>query len=237
MLSLLKKRAPADRSRLIAAIEARDKAQESVNDQRETVARLQSVIDRADEAARAASEATKHANAAREKWVRDVCLQNAREHHALAKAAIQAARVAQSAGADADTVRKELRRAQEAIESRQSDVAIAEDAITAAISVIIAEEAADLLAEFEAAAARYRQLREKAMAVSIALAKPFGLDYRNRMNPSAEGEQLVDSAIARAAIKPWERHVDNQRDSGAYVDALTAPVRARIAALRGDPNS
>ena len=130
-----------------------------------------------------------------------------------------------------------MRRAQDDIDSRHVAVRGAEDEITAAIGVIVAEESAEVLAEFEAAAATYRQLREKAMAVSIALAKPFGLDYRNRMNPSAQGESIVDAAIERAAIPSWSKHVDGRRDPQGYVDALTAPWRARIAALRGEPNS
>ena len=102
---------------------------------------------------------------------------------------------------DADAVRKELRRAQDTIESRQSDVRSAEHEVTAAISVILAEESAELLAEFEAAAATYRRLREQAMSVSLALQKPWGLDYRNRTNPSAEGERVVDGSIERAEIE------------------------------------
>jgi hypothetical protein len=222
-----------DRTRLMAAMAARDQAQQAVNAQRETVERLQAVIDRAEDAARAASEATQQANDARQRWVRDGCLQNAREHHALAEAAAESARVAQSAGADADAVRKELRRAQDTIDARQSEVRSAEHEVTAAISLVVAEESAELLAELEAAAATYRQLREQAMAVSLVLAKPFGLDYRNRSNPSAEGERVVDAAIERAEIESWSKHVDNRRDPQAYVDALTAPWRARIAELRG----
>jgi hypothetical protein len=237
MLSLLKNRESSDRSRLIAAIAARDQAKQAVNDQRETVARLQAVIDRADDASRAAAAATRAANDARQDWVRDGCLQHAKTHHALAEAATEAARVAQSASADADAVRRELRRAQDDIDSRHVAVRGAEDEITAAIGVIVAEESAEVLAEFEAAAATYRQLREKAMAVSLTLAKPFGLDYRNRMNPSAEGESIVDAAIERAAIPSWSKHVDGRRDPQGYVDALTAPWRARIAALRGEPNA
>jgi hypothetical protein len=236
LLSLSKKRGPSDRSRLIAATEARARAEQAVNDQRATVSRLQAVIDRADDAAGAASEATKQANAARQDWVRDGCV-HAKTHHALAESAAEAARVAQSAAADADAVRKELRRAQEAIESRQIDVMGAEEEITAAISILIAEESAELLAEFEAAAATYRQLREQAMAVSLVLAKPWGLDYKNRANPSAEGESIVDAAIERAAIPSWSKHVDGRRDPQLFIDALTAPWRARAAALRENPNA
>jgi hypothetical protein len=236
LLSILKKPAP-DHSRLVAAIAARDQAKQAVNEQHETVARLQAVIERADEAARAASDATRAANDARQKWVRDGALQNAKEHHALSEAATEAAQVAQRAGADADAVRRELRRAQDDIDSRHVAVRGAEDEITAAIGVIIAEESAELLAEFEAAAATYRQLREKAMAVSLTLAKPFGLDYRNRMNPTHEGETVVDAAIERASIKSWDRHVDSHGDASAYLATLTAPVRARIEALRGEPNA
>jgi hypothetical protein len=238
MLSILKSVKPEpNRERLKAAFEARARAQQAVNEQHETVARLQAVIERADEAARAASDATRAANDGRQKWVRDGALQNAKEHHALSEAATEAAQVAQRAGADADAVRRELRRAQDDIDSRHVAVRGAEDEITAAIGVIIAEESAELLAEFEAAAAEYRRLREQAMAVSLVLAKPWGLDYKNRMNPSAEGENIVDAAMERASIKTWDRHVDGQRDPQAYVDALTAPLRARIAALRGEPNS
>jgi hypothetical protein len=237
MLSILKPRSAPDasRARLKAAIGRQIEKQQAVIDARATVWRLQAVIDQADEAATAAARAAEQAKIARQKWVRDGCLQNAREHHALAESAAEAARVAQSAAADANAVRKELRRAQEAIESRQLDVMGAEEEITAAISILIAEESAELLAEFEAAAATYRQLREQAMAVSLVLAKPWGLEYKNRMNPSAEGEKAVDAAIERATIESWNRHVDGRRDPQLFIDALTAPWRARAAALREDP--
>jgi chromosome segregation ATPase len=239
MLSILKPRsAPkASCARLKAAIAARDQAIQAVNDQRATVERLQTVIDGADDASRAAAAATRAANDARQDWVRDGCLQHAKTHHALAETAAAAAQVAQSASADADAVRKQLRRAQEEIESRQAAIGHAEHEITAAVSVIIAQESAELLAEFEAAAATYRQLREKVMGLSITLAKPWGLDYKNRSNPSAEGENIVDAAMERASIKTWDRHVDGRRDAQAYVDALTAPLRELAARLREDPDA
>jgi hypothetical protein len=226
-----------DRARLVAAIAARDKASQDVIAAGEYLARLHGIVDRADSAAKAAADATRIANEARQRWVRDGCLQAAKEHHAQSEAATEAAQVAQRASADADAVRRELRRAQEAIESRQVDVAGAEDQITASIGVLLAEENQPRLAQLERCAAEYRELLEQAMAVSLVLAKPWGLDYRNRRNPSAEGERMVDSALERATIKSWDRHVNDRRDPQAFIDALTAPWRARIAALRVDPDA
>jgi chromosome segregation ATPase len=111
---------PSDDKRL-DAIAARTEAQRKVVESRETLARLQAVIDQADTAARTAAKATREASAARQLWVRDGCLENARAHHTLADAATEATRAAESSGRDADAVRKELARAEQAIESAQSN--------------------------------------------------------------------------------------------------------------------
>jgi hypothetical protein len=240
MLRVLKPRDATDsaRERLRLAKESLVTAQQAVVETRATFERMESIVRAGDDAARVASSAAQKVNETRADWVRGGCpYSGTREIQALEEAAADEARAAERAAADAKAVSKELRRLESEMESKHVAVGHAEEYITASISVIIAEESAALLAEFEAAAATYRQLREQVMAISLVLAKPWGLDYKNRMNPSAEGERIVDGAIERASIKSWERHVDSHRDPQAYVDGLTAPVRARIAALRGELNS
>jgi hypothetical protein len=223
---------PSD-ARLRLAKEKRAAAQQAVLEQREKLERLQTVVNGADQTARAASDAQHAAKEFRTQWAREGCrFSDAAELQRLENLAIETSATAQRAAVHADTVRVEFRRLQSDLESRQTAVRHVEDEITAAIGVILAEEAAPLLAEFEEAATTYRQLREKAMAVSLALAKPWGLDYNNRMNPSHEGESVVDAAIERARIERWGTYVDNRRDPQAFVDALKAPARARMQELR-----
>jgi hypothetical protein len=228
----------SDRTRLVAAISARDEAKRAVIETQATFERMESIVRAGDDAARVASIAAQKVNEARADWVRGGCpYSGTREIQALETTAADAARAAERAAADAKAVSRELRRFQSELESRQNAIAGAEDEITAAVSVVIAQGASELLTPFEAAATEYRRLREQVMAVSLVLAKPWGLDYKNRMNPSHEGERVVEAAIERASIKSWDRHVDSHRDVEGYVDALTAPWRARAAALRENPSA
>jgi hypothetical protein len=246
LLSLSKRREPADRSRLIAAIEARGRARQQLEEKRETLERLQTVCDRADVAARAAADATRAANAARQDWVRDGCLQHAKTHHALAEAAAAAAGVAQRAAVDADAIRKgnALRQAQGALESAHVDVQGAEDAITAAIAAIIAAEAAPLLERFERAAADYRAARAEVMGVLAVLEREWSLATKDRMNPAREGEAVIAAAIERCKIKSWHDEGETPRARDClnktsyhqdWLDSLSAPWRKRAAELRQDP--
>jgi hypothetical protein len=249
MLSLFKPRAAPnvpDRERLRAALAAKVAAQQAVIESHETLQRLQAVVDQADTLARAAASATRAANDARQRWVRDGCLSNAREHQVLAAAATEAVRMAQSAAVDADDVRKTLARAEDEVRSRQIEVEGAEDAITAAIGVIIAEEAAPLLQRFESIAEEYRTVRAKIMGVSQVLAQKWTLSNKDQMNPAREGEQVIEDALDRAKIKSWdtERQSAKSRDfveetpgrEEAWLDGLMAPWRERAAQLRNDPD-
>jgi hypothetical protein len=247
MLSLLKKREPSDRSRLIAAIEARGRARQEFEERRETLARLQTVLDRADAAARAAADATRAANDFRAEWVRAGCrYSESRELQSLADVATAAAGVAQRASVDADAIRKgnALRQAQAALESANVDVQGAEHAITAAIAIIIAAEATPTLERFERAAADYRAARAELMGVLKVLEQEWSLDSKNKMNPAHEGEAVIEAALERGKIKSWHDEGERQRardylDKTSHhqdwLDSLSAPWRARAEALREDP--
>jgi hypothetical protein len=237
------------RTRLMAAIESRDRARQELEERREVLERLQTVVDRADVAARAAADATRAANDFRAEWVRAGCrYSESRELQSLADVATAAAGVAQRASVDADAIRKgnALRQAQSALESAQSDIRGSEDAITAAIAVIIAAEAGPTLERFERAAADYRAARSEVMGVLAVLEQEWSLDSKNRMNPAHEGEAAIEAALERGKIKSFHDEGEGQR-ARDYLDktshhqewlaSLSAPWRSRAAALREDPNA
>lgn len=116
-----------------AAKATRDSAREALADKEARLERLTDVINASDAAARAASDAARQAHEARQLWVRDGCLANARAHHDLAERASESARVAQSAAQDAAAVEKEMARAQQEVESARSAVRETENGVQAAI--------------------------------------------------------------------------------------------------------
>lgn len=238
LLSLSKRREPADRSRLIAAFEARDKAQQAVIEKQATFDRMQSVVRAADDAALTASRSAQRVTEARADWVKGGCTYyGTREIQALEETAADAARAAERAAADAKAVSKELRRLQSELESKHVEVRGAEDKITAAAAMIVAEEHSTDFAELEQDAKRFLARYEKVMGVRLGIERPWSLESKSSMDPAHEAISIVEAVINRAAIPSWNKHVDNRRDPQEFIDALTAPVRARIAALRGDPNS
>jgi hypothetical protein len=238
-----------DREKLKAAIAARDAAQRAVVDSGDTE-RLQAVLDHADEAARMAADAAHRATEARRAWVLNGCpWTGTRELQALDDSAAQAARAAEAAGRDASAVRKSgaLARAASVVQDAQADVRGAEDKISAAISVIIAEEAAPLLQRFERIAEEYRAVRAEVMGVRMTLAQPWDLTTKDKMNPAWEGERAIEAALTRATIQSWAKErdtahaadfVEGERGRAAGMfEGLMAPWRDRAAQLRADPDS
>jgi hypothetical protein len=231
-MSILKlfKPSPSEDKRL-AAIAERTEAQRAVVESRETVARLQAVIDQADDAARAASNATREADEARQRWVKDGCYENAREHQVLADAATETVRVAQSAAADADAVRKELSRAEDAIRSAESHLRDCERSVKQVIALGFVDELAPtferrkrLIAELQACEVEIRGLLEYAEAVS------------------APAAQRIEAILARDGLKGIPTY--GVTNTGTVVSqppdevlALVRVWRERAAQLRADPDS
>jgi hypothetical protein len=221
---------PSDDKRL-DAIAARTEAQRKVVESRETLARLQAVIDQADTAARTAAKATRAANEARQLWVRDGCLENARAHHTLADAATEATCAAESSGRDADAVRKELARAEQAIRSAQSDFRDCDNRVKQVIFMGFIDELAPtldrrarLLAEVHDCDIEIRGLVEYLDGVS-------GIEARR-----------LEDAAERVRIEPISSYTVNH--SGKLLSQppdevlrLAAEWRERAAQLRADPDS
>jgi chromosome segregation ATPase len=224
-------RPSTDREQLRAAIAARTEAQRKVAESREIVGRLRAVIDQADRAARAAANATREANEARQRWVRDGCLSNAREHQALADAAAEAARVAQRAAADADAVSKELSRAEDAIRSAESDLRDSERRVKQVIALDFVDELGPtfdrrkrLIAELQACEVEIRGLLEYAEAVC------------------AEAAQRIEAIVARDRLEAIPTYAVTH--SGTLLSqppdevlALTRVWRDRAAQLRQNPDA
>ena len=193
------------RGRLRAALAARSEAQHAVIEARAILERLESVIEQADDAARTASAAAVQAKEARQRWVRDGCLANAREHQVLSEDAAKAASVAQSAALDADAVSKELLRAQSAVQSAQVEVGHRDQEIAGAVGEILVMEQAPLLESLERAASEFRDLRFKAMALLRAV-QPGR--YEDQRAASYDGARLVGATLERASIKSWDAERD-----------------------------
>jgi hypothetical protein len=229
-----------DRARLRAAIAVRGAAQQAVVDARQTLERLQAVIQVSDDAAIVAADAQQRAKEARKAWVRDGCLSNAREHQTLAAAAAEAASAAQSATQDADAVRNELARAEDAVRVKEARIGSCDLEIRAAIGEILVFEASPLLERFERAAEEYRTLRAEVLCLEKLFATP---QYEARQ---AVNQRVIYATLERATIKSWDRERENPRASDSlngthheqdWLDRLTAPWRARAAQLREDPES
>jgi hypothetical protein len=247
VLSVVTPSTPQNRGRLKDAIAARDKAQQGVAEYRETVERLAAVIRTSDDAARLASDATQRAAEARREWVRNGCRHSEyRELQALDDAAAQASRAAESAGRDADGIKKTrtLEYAQGVLQSAQTEVRYREEEISTAIGSIIADDAAPLLQRFERIAEEYRAVRAEVMAVQRVLDPDI---YGNHGAKSADGARFVRASLGRATIRSWDQErdaadandfVEGERGrDAALFEGLTASHRARAAQLRQDPDA
>lgn len=241
MLSLLKTRAApvTSRDRLKAAIASRAQAMQAVSDAHQILERLESVVRLGDDAAREAADATLAANEARRRWVASGCsYSTARELQGLDDAAAAAARAAERAALDADAVRKQLVRAEDAVRSRQSDVRESDGKIRAAVNEIIVAEARPLIERFEAAADLYRGLRAEVVCLETFLAT------ERYEALQAANSRVVEDVLDRARIVPFEQeranarardYLDKTSHEQQWLEQLTAPWRARAEDLLRDP--
>jgi hypothetical protein len=233
------------REQLKAALASLDSAQQAVSEARERCARLQAIINASDDAARTAANATREANASRERWVRDGCISNAREHRALADAAAEATRTAERAALDAKAVSQELARAQSALESRELEIRGSDATVSAEIGAIIAmEEAASLLQRYEESTNESRALRFQIKALQRVVDPD---QYEDATAKSPVGARLVDDVLTRCRLLPWSQERDNARGTDfvsghvgrdeAALEELASRWRARAAALLEDPDA
>jgi hypothetical protein len=230
-----------DRARLKAAIAARNQAQRTVVESRETLERLESVVRVSDEAARTAADAMRKANDFRKAWVRQGCRHTeSHELQELTDAAAEASRLAGSASVNADAVQQELARARDHVGYQQSEIRDHEDEVSAAIGEILVAEARPLLERFERAAEQYRGLRAEVICLERLLAT-------SKYEPKqAANSGVINATLEHATIQSWDKERENPqaRDylnrthhEDDWLEGLMAPWRARAAALRGDPDA
>lgn len=233
-----------DRKELKAALAAREQAVLAVDVKRETLKRLQSVVDQADNASRTAADATRAATEARTAWVRGGCTYSAaRELQVLEDLAQEAARAAERAEVNANVVRRELARAQDAVQSAQIDVHDCERKIANEIGLIVLAKLRPDLELVERKAHDFCATRARIMAV-----KPMFDRYLPHA-PLASGEALatIEAALTRATIRSWdeERNSAHARDrvegelgrDEAQLEEFMAPLRAWAEALRTNPDA
>jgi hypothetical protein len=230
-----------DRTRLKSAIAARDQAQQAVIDARKTLEHLESIVRLGDDASRAAADAQRKAAEFRREWARGGCnYSETLELKSLEDQAAEASKTAAREAMNADAVRKELARAEDAVRVRESQIGSCELGITAAIGEILIAEARPLLERFERAAADYRTLRAEVICLEELLATP---QYEARQ---AANQRVIDEVMERNRILPWDKERENPRardflnrthHEQDWIEDLTAPWRQRAAQLRADPES
>jgi len=211
------------RVRLRDAITARDVAIKALEDARSLVARIESVID-------AAQDATRHATDA------DVAQsgcdpQGVAEGEKLATAADEAKRIADRAQVAAEAARKGLGQAQGAVSRAQSSLQEYENKIRYAIDLIFVDEFAPTLERLERLAAEYQACRVQARGLH---------DFVG----SAEAGRIIREAYGRASetVKPIPDYECTPAGTPisappAEVLKLTAAWRERASALKMNPDA
>jgi hypothetical protein len=170
----------------------------------------------------------------------------ARELQALDDAAAQASRAAESAGRDADVIKKTraLEYAEGALRSSQSSVRYREADISTAIGSILVAEKAEFLAQGPELADKLRAWRRGVKSLErVVDPEMFG----NHGAKSEDGARAIRAALNSAYIRSWdeERDAADARDfvegergrDAALFEGLTASHRARAAQLRQDPDA
>jgi hypothetical protein len=159
MLSILKKREPADRSSLLAAIEASDRAQQTLDDAQAKYSRLEEVSHSGDVASRDASNALRAATEGRQSWVRAGCpFAGHAEVQRLDGEAVAAAAAAESASLDTKAVGRELGLAEATVRRAEATVQECERSIDHEIGLILLGEFAPVLEEFRRVTDQRHQL-------------------------------------------------------------------------------
>jgi hypothetical protein len=228
MLSLLKKREPSDRSRLLAAFEARDRARRTLDEVQAKYSRLEEVSHAGDVASRDASNALRAATEARQSWVRAGCpFTGHAEVQRLDGEAAAAGAGAERALLDTKAVREELRRAEGAVQSAQSVIKDCENQIDEAIGLIQLEQFQEVFAEFRRISDRRHQLH---------------LEIRGFLEgaSSGAGARQVRQVLEDCAVQTIPDFASTLQ--GTHVSSPPAEVlqrgrewRKRAAELREDP--
>lgn len=228
MLSILKKRGPSDRSRLTAAFEARDRAQQTLDDAQAKYSRLEQVSHAGDVASRDASTALRAATEARQSWVRAGCpFAGHAEVQLLDGEAAAAGAAAESALLDTKAVREELRGAEAAVRNAEYELTRCADEIDNQIGLIQLEQFKATLEEFRQVSARRHQLH---------------IEIRGFLEVSLSGDasRHVEQVLYDCRVKsisdygcsPQGTHVSSPPRE---VLELAAKWRERAAQLRADP--
>jgi hypothetical protein len=229
-----------DRARLKAAIAARDAAQQSVIEARETLGRLQAIVDQADDVAREATHAKRKASEFRKQWARSGTYSETLELKALEDVAAEKARAAERATQDGDAVRGELSRAQDEIRWRQSEIEGREDEIAAAINEIQVAEERGYCDDYEADAQRLRDKRARLMCFEEFVKTE---KYSERHAPH---QRIVRDVLARGQILPFDKEREDPlaadrlygtRHEQEWREAYMRHWRERAAQLRANPES
>jgi len=227
LLSLLRKPAP-EHSQLDATKAAAADARQVIADRRETLARLQTVDDHANQLARAAADAMREANEARARWVDNGCLQHAREHHAATEEATKAANEAQLAALDAKTARAAMPAAEAAVRRAEEDLKNCNQQIDDAVWEM-------LFAKFAPTIERFRSVTRERHDLHIEL--------RGFLEAaSGEASRQVSSVLAECRVESIPDYACSPQGSHVSSPPDSVLERARqwledAAALRGEPNS
>ena len=220
------------RVRLRDAITARDVAIKALEDARSLVARIESVIDAAQDATRHATDADVAAKTALAAWAQSGCdPQGVAEGEKLATAADEAKRIADRAQVAAEAARKGLGQAQGAVSRAQSSLQEYENKIRYAIDLIFVDEFAPTLERLERLAAEYQACRVQARGLH---------DFVG----SAEAGRIIREAYGRASetVKPIPDYECTPAGTPisappAEVLKLTAAWRERASALKMNPDA
>jgi hypothetical protein len=234
-----------DRDRLKAALSQQDAKQQVFGDAKANVARLQTEIRVIDDAALMEANATRAVQAARERWAQCGTYAAARELQELTEAADEASRAAKNAAANSDVLRRELARAEDALRTAQVELRSRE--IAKAAGVTLADEYAAKCAEYELGSEVQRARRREITALAELL-NPSRREYeRDAEYASEEGYSILEASLTRGKILPWDQERSKAQDRDfvegvpgrdeAMMEQLKAPLRARAAQLRADPDA
>jgi hypothetical protein len=229
----------ADRTALLAAIADLDAAQREKSAPRETLDRLQAVVDRADDAARAAAGAQRAAEEARKRWISGGCEYSAAlEHHALVERAAELTRAAEHAAADARAVSREAQRAEEAIRQAESQVRDCEGGISSKIANVIFEEQKLKIARLEAILAELPEAWLDVLAVDEFF-DPWRRSSDGLRSDQAHAQVAPVLQRGAAGLRLLCKEISSYSGHLLYegLDQRKALLREGAAQLRADPNA
>jgi DNA repair exonuclease SbcCD ATPase subunit len=249
VLSLLKRAAPTtgDDELLRSKIAARDETKRAITEKRASADRMQTAVGGATKDARESAAANRALKEFRSEYAIGGCKHSdLLKLQALENEAAEKAKVAERSAATAELVQRELVRLEDSIKSLELDLGGYEEQIAGARGLLLAQspEASALLADLEAIADQYRAKRAQVRG----LVRVLHPAWNEPPSPakSVDGANIIYESLQRAAIKSWdqERAGPRARDSldGTHrdeemIEGHAAPWRARIAALREEPDA